>query len=42
MQMGGGEYYDFPSVYFLSDFLKNFVGDPSLYDKISGNENFFA
>ena len=23
-------------------FLKNFVGNPSLYDKISGNERFFA
>ena len=41
MHKGGGN-YDCPSVYFWSHFLKNFVGDPSLYDKNSGNERFFA
>ena len=38
----GRVYYDSPSESSFSHFPENFVGYPSLYDKISGNGRFFA
>ena len=42
MHKGGGGYYDSPSESSFSHFPENFVGYPSLNDKITGNERFFA
>ena len=42
MHEGVGAYCDSPPYKCLSHFPENFVGYPSLYDKFSGNERFFA
>ena len=42
MNKGGGVYYDSPSDNSLSHFPENFVGYPSLYDKISGDGRFYC